>query len=81
MQLGNSSSTGAATQIGPFWAFSPATACGAEFFVAGDTVSLSRKAQVAASVCTPNAVLVADSGATLDGGFFAATIRAPQRIS
>src|SRR5262249_26237394 len=77
MQLGNSSSTGAATQIDQFWFFSPATACGADFFVAGDTVRLSRKARIAASVCPPNAVLNAESSAGLAGGCSAPAIRAP----
>jgi hypothetical protein len=57
--------------------FSGATACGADFFVAGDAVRLSRNAQIAASVCAPNAVLNAESGAALSGGFSAAAIRAP----
>src|SRR5262249_45221225 len=77
MQLDNASSTGAAAQIDQFWVFSPATACGADFFVAGDAVRLSRNAQIAASVCAPNAVLNAESNAKLAGGFSAAAIRAP----
>src|SRR5262249_35668572 len=77
MRLDNGSSTGAAAQIDQFWVFSPATACGADFFVAGDAVRVSRKAQIAASVCAPNAVLNAESSAALAGGFSAAAIRAP----
>jgi hypothetical protein len=77
MRLDNASSTGAAAQIDQSWFFSPATACGADFFVAGDAVRLSRNAQIAASVCAPNAVLNAESGAALHGGFSAAAIRAP----
>lgn len=50
--------------------------CSLQLLVAGDRVRFSRRAQVHARVCAPNAGLYVSSGAALQGGFVAGRIRA-----
>jgi cysteine-rich repeat protein len=70
IQVGGNVMFANATVVGPV-AEDSVTPCDVDLFVAGDTVSIQRNADVRLELCAPNAELHVNNGATLIGDFVA----------